>query len=133
MLDSGDKARADHDSGADLSSVARRRLDTNHPCRDLRDQPFERRLRRRRLSHRHRNGDRLPTAAAGSGHRHERDNRNPAEPQRPTHSLRLVRLPPSSKRGRFTSEADLEWCDRRLLARIHRLTLEGLRRLLLTD
>jgi ATP-dependent Lhr-like helicase len=31
-------------------------------------------------------------------------------------------------RGRFTGEAELEWCDRRLLARIHRLTLEGLRR-----
>jgi ATP-dependent Lhr-like helicase len=30
-------------------------------------------------------------------------------------------------RGRFTGEVDLEWCDRRLLARIHRLTLEGLR------
>jgi ATP-dependent Lhr-like helicase len=31
-------------------------------------------------------------------------------------------------RGRFSGEADLEWCDRRLLARIHRFTLEGLRR-----
>jgi ATP-dependent Lhr-like helicase len=31
-------------------------------------------------------------------------------------------------RGRFTGGEDLEWCDRRLLARIHRLTLEGLRR-----
>jgi ATP-dependent Lhr-like helicase len=31
-------------------------------------------------------------------------------------------------RGRFTGDHDLEWCDRRLLARIHRLTLEGLRR-----
>jgi ATP-dependent Lhr-like helicase len=31
-------------------------------------------------------------------------------------------------RGRFTGAGDLEWCDRRLLARIHRLTLEGLRR-----
>jgi ATP-dependent Lhr-like helicase len=31
-------------------------------------------------------------------------------------------------RGRFTGQGDLEWCDRRLLARIHRLTLEGLRR-----
>jgi len=31
-------------------------------------------------------------------------------------------------RGRFTGEAELEWCDRRLLARIHRLTMEGLRR-----
>jgi ATP-dependent Lhr-like helicase len=31
-------------------------------------------------------------------------------------------------RGRFTGTADLEWCDRRLLARIHRFTLEGLRR-----
>jgi ATP-dependent Lhr-like helicase len=31
-------------------------------------------------------------------------------------------------RGRFTEGSELEWCDRRLLARIHRLTLEGLRR-----
>jgi ATP-dependent Lhr-like helicase len=32
-------------------------------------------------------------------------------------------------RGNFTSETtDLEWCERRLLARIHRLTLDGLRR-----
>ncbi len=32
-------------------------------------------------------------------------------------------------RGRFTPEAsDTEWCSRRLLARIHRLTLDGLRR-----
>jgi ATP-dependent Lhr-like helicase len=31
-------------------------------------------------------------------------------------------------RGRFTQDTGLEWCDRRLLARIHRLTLEGLRR-----
>jgi ATP-dependent Lhr-like helicase len=31
-------------------------------------------------------------------------------------------------RGRFAGMADLEWCDRRLLARIHRFTLEGLRR-----
>ena len=31
-------------------------------------------------------------------------------------------------RGRFTGNAELEWCERRLLARIHRLTLEGLRR-----
>ena len=31
-------------------------------------------------------------------------------------------------RGRFTGAEELEWCDRRLLARIHRLTLEGLRR-----
>jgi ATP-dependent Lhr-like helicase len=31
-------------------------------------------------------------------------------------------------RGRFTGAHGLEWCDRRLLARIHRLTLEGLRR-----
>jgi ATP-dependent Lhr-like helicase len=33
-------------------------------------------------------------------------------------------------RGRFTEQspdAELEWCERRLLARIHRLTLEGLR------
>jgi ATP-dependent Lhr-like helicase len=37
-------------------------------------------------------------------------------------------------RGRFTPEAiaaeAVEWCDRRLLARIHRRTLEGLRRLI---
>jgi ATP-dependent Lhr-like helicase len=31
-------------------------------------------------------------------------------------------------RGRFTADAELEWCERRLLARIHRMTLEGLRR-----
>ncbi len=31
-------------------------------------------------------------------------------------------------RGRFTGMDELEWCDRRLLARIHRLTLDGLRR-----
>src|SRR5262249_44695688 len=31
-------------------------------------------------------------------------------------------------RGRFTDAEQLEWCDRRLLARIHRFTLEGLRR-----
>jgi ATP-dependent Lhr-like helicase len=31
-------------------------------------------------------------------------------------------------RGHFTGSTELEWCDRRLLARIHRLTLEGLRR-----
>src|SRR5262249_9638234 len=31
-------------------------------------------------------------------------------------------------RGHFSGEAELEWCDRRLLARIHRFTLEGLRR-----
>ena len=31
-------------------------------------------------------------------------------------------------RGRFTGVAELEWCERRLLARIHRLTLDGLRR-----
>jgi ATP-dependent Lhr-like helicase len=32
-------------------------------------------------------------------------------------------------RGRFTAQTDdVEWCERRLLARIHRLTLEGLRR-----
>jgi ATP-dependent Lhr-like helicase len=31
-------------------------------------------------------------------------------------------------RGRFTGEAQVEWCDRRLLARMHRFTLEGLRR-----
>lgn len=30
-------------------------------------------------------------------------------------------------RGSFTGAPELEWCDRRLLARIHRLTLEGLR------
>jgi ATP-dependent Lhr-like helicase len=31
-------------------------------------------------------------------------------------------------RGQFTGGAELEWCDRRLLARIHRMTLDGLRR-----
>jgi ATP-dependent Lhr-like helicase len=31
-------------------------------------------------------------------------------------------------RGRFSGVEDIEWCDRRLLARIHRFTLEGLRR-----
>ncbi len=32
-------------------------------------------------------------------------------------------------RGRFTNESEqIEWCERRLLARIHRLTLEGLRK-----
>ena len=31
-------------------------------------------------------------------------------------------------RGRFTGAEEVEWCDRRLLARIHRLTLDGLRR-----
>ena len=31
-------------------------------------------------------------------------------------------------RGAFTGAADLEWCERRLLARIHRLTLGALRR-----
>jgi ATP-dependent Lhr-like helicase len=31
-------------------------------------------------------------------------------------------------RGRFTDAGEFGWCDRRLLARIHRLTLEGLRR-----
>jgi ATP-dependent Lhr-like helicase len=31
-------------------------------------------------------------------------------------------------RGRFTGDLGQEWCDRRLLARIHRYTLEGLRR-----
>src|SRR5438132_2781867 len=30
-------------------------------------------------------------------------------------------------RGRFTGTQELDWCDRRLLARVHRLTLEGLR------
>src|SRR5207244_3861451 len=28
-------------------------------------------------------------------------------------------------RGNFVGEQSLEWCDRRLLARIHRFTLEG--------
>ncbi len=31
-------------------------------------------------------------------------------------------------RGQFTGVPELEWCERRLLARVHRLTLEGLRR-----
>ena len=30
-------------------------------------------------------------------------------------------------RGHFTGSKDLEWCDRRLLARIHRATLDRLR------
>jgi ATP-dependent Lhr-like helicase len=43
-------------------------------------------------------------------------------------ALFLLENQGSILRGRFTGEANLEWCDRRLLARIHRLTLEGLRR-----
>jgi ATP-dependent Lhr-like helicase len=43
-------------------------------------------------------------------------------------ALFLLENQGSILRGRFTGHADLEWCDRRLLARIHRLTLEGLRR-----
>jgi ATP-dependent Lhr-like helicase len=31
-------------------------------------------------------------------------------------------------RGKFTGQADLEWCERRLLARIHRLTIGALRK-----
>src|SRR5262249_37312701 len=31
-------------------------------------------------------------------------------------------------RGSFSGDTGVEWCDRRLLARIHRFTLEGLRR-----
>jgi ATP-dependent Lhr-like helicase len=42
--------------------------------------------------------------------------------------LATLEMQGSVLRGRFTGAADLEWCDRRLLARIHRLTLEGLRR-----
>ena len=42
----------------------------------------------------------------------------------------LLRLEASgwALRGTFTGAADLEWCERRLLARIHRLTLGALRR-----
>jgi ATP-dependent Lhr-like helicase len=43
-------------------------------------------------------------------------------------ALAALELQGSVLRGHFTGAADLEWCDRRLLARIHRLTLEGLRR-----
>jgi ATP-dependent Lhr-like helicase len=43
-------------------------------------------------------------------------------------ALIALELQGSVLRGRFTGQADVEWCDRRLLARIHRLTLEGLRR-----
>jgi ATP-dependent helicase Lhr and Lhr-like helicase len=51
-------------------------------------------------------------------------------------ALAAVEAEGGALRGRFTSSAnaiahrDLEWCDRRLLARIHRRTLEGLRRLI---
>lgn len=42
----------------------------------------------------------------------------------------LARLEATGRvlRGRFRSTEAIEWCDRSLLARIHRLTLEGLRR-----
>jgi ATP-dependent helicase Lhr and Lhr-like helicase len=43
-------------------------------------------------------------------------------------ALATLEMQGSVLRGRFTGAADQEWCDRRLLARIHRLTLEGLRR-----
>jgi ATP-dependent Lhr-like helicase len=52
-------------------------------------------------------------------------------------ALLALELQGFALRGRFTPEAtraptedemELEWCERRLLARIHRLTLEGLRR-----
>jgi len=49
-------------------------------------------------------------------------------------ALAAVEVEGGVLRGRFTPEAiaadSLEWCDRRLLARIHRRTLEGLRRLI---
>jgi ATP-dependent Lhr-like helicase len=49
-------------------------------------------------------------------------------------ALATVEAEGAALRGRFTPEAiaaeDVEWCDRRLLARIHRRTLDGLRRLI---
>jgi ATP-dependent helicase Lhr and Lhr-like helicase len=51
-------------------------------------------------------------------------------------ALAAIEAEGGALRGRFTSSAnaianrDVEWCDRRLLARIHRRTLEGLRRLI---
>jgi len=51
-------------------------------------------------------------------------------------ALAAIEAEGGALRGRFTSTAaaithhELEWCDRRLLARIHRRTLEGLRRLI---
>jgi ATP-dependent helicase Lhr and Lhr-like helicase len=51
-------------------------------------------------------------------------------------ALAAIEAEGGALRGRFTSSAnaianrDIEWCDRRLLARIHRRTLEGLRRLI---
>ena len=44
-------------------------------------------------------------------------------------ALEQLELAGAVLRGQFTREAtELEWCERRLLARIHRLTLDGLRR-----
>ena len=49
-------------------------------------------------------------------------------------ALAAVEAEGSALRGRFTPEAiateQVEWCERRLLARIHRRTLDGLRRLI---
>jgi ATP-dependent Lhr-like helicase len=51
-------------------------------------------------------------------------------------ALAAIEAEGGALRGRFTSTAnalinrEIEWCDRRLLARIHRRTLEGLRRLI---
>ena len=44
-------------------------------------------------------------------------------------SLEMIEATGGVLRGRFhPDETDEEWCDRRLLARIHRLTLEGVRK-----
>jgi ATP-dependent Lhr-like helicase len=43
-------------------------------------------------------------------------------------TLAILEAQGAMLRGRFTGTDELEWCDRRLLARIHRLTMEGLRR-----
>ena len=50
----------------------------------------------------------------------------PAE--RRGHSSTVARSPDGSQSAESAESAELEWCDRRLLARIHRLTIEGLRR-----
>jgi ATP-dependent Lhr-like helicase len=50
------------------------------------------------------------------------------EPSEVDVALAALELQGVVLRGRFTGGDELEWCDRRLLARIHRLTLEGLRR-----
>jgi len=51
------------------------------------------------------------------------------EPQRVQLALEALEAEGFALRGQFTgSESAIEWCERRLLARIHRLTLENLRR-----